>query len=384
MSALPYRAFRKSSAYVRSALLIFFDALLMTAFSEPRKIERLSHTARSWTAFPPSAWFVGLCQSLRGLGDPLFSSLGRAAIAASICVLLLAVGAYAISYTRCFRRSAETMIILPAGGGLVVPLALRLFDKIALRGAVQRAGYRFVSKVLFRSEVHALTWIGFTAVGVMIASNTLLLSSAKGAQSAGAFPSTDILGVPLVVIYFLLFGLRIAFEIPAPLRANWVFRLGVDPSTHQCVALARRVMFTFVAPVLAIGLGVYGYFWGWQIALIHMGLVAAMSVLLGETLLLRFRKIPFTCSAPPFKDTLIVGILLCVLGLFTYSGIIPALERRAFDDPFPFDELIIILLSIWAVCLYVARKSFTEFERRLIFDDTLPLAVETLDLTFRR
>jgi hypothetical protein len=107
-----------------------------------------------------------------------------------------------------------------------------------------------------------------------------------------------------------------------------------------------------------------------------------MALLLIETLLLPFRKIPFTCSAPPFKQTTIVSLTLYVLGLFAFSAAIPALERRAFYHPFRSVELIVTLLIVWFFCLYAVRKNQIESDRRLIFEDTVPPAVEVLDLTF--
>ncbi|HKQ86517.1 MAG TPA: hypothetical protein VJS43_07055, partial [Candidatus Acidoferrales bacterium] len=181
MAFLPYRFFRKSSVYVRCGLIIFFVALLTTSFSEPGKIERLEQTSRSWNAFPPPAWFVGLCQSLRGLHSPLFAHLSVAAVVASAAAFVVAVGAYALSYRRCFLRSAETMIILPVGGGAPARFAFRLLDKTVLRSPFQRAGYRFVLKTLFRSETQSLTWIGFTGIGVIVASQRIFAATARHA-----------------------------------------------------------------------------------------------------------------------------------------------------------------------------------------------------------
>jgi hypothetical protein len=55
-----------------------------------------------------------------------------------------------------------------------------------------------------------------------------------------------------------------------------------------------------------------------------------------------------------------------------------------FDSPLPYQELIVILFFLWGISLYATRKNQTEYERRVIFDDIMPPAVETLDLTFRR
>ena len=382
MAVLPYRAFRKCSVYVRSALLISFVALLMSSSSEPAKLDAIQ-SAVAWTHVPPTAWFASLCQWLRGIHNPLFPGLAAAALLGSIAVLGIAIAAYALSYRRCFLRSAETIVILPAGGGVIARFTLRGLDKILLRGPFQRGGFRFVIRALFRSETHSLTWVAFIAVGVMIASNNLLIAHAKTA-SPSYLPSAIALGVPLVLTYFLMFGVRIAFEIPAPLRSNWTFRFGVDPATRELAALAKRVMVAFEVPLLGASFVVFAYFWGWRIALIHSVVIAAMALLLIETLLFSFRKIAFTCSAPPFKQTTIVSLIVYIIGLSGFSGPIPALESQAFHDPVSSSAFIVILLLLWWFCLYAARKNQIEPDRRLIFEDSIPPIVEVLDLTFRR
>jgi hypothetical protein len=383
MTLLPYRVFRKVSVYVRCAVLIFFMALLTTSISVPRKIYNLPHVASSWTKLPPSAWFVGLCQSLRGRGDPLFNALAIAAIVASTSALALAFSAYALSYRRCFVRSADMIASLPAGGGTGPALAFRLLDTIVLRTSFQRAGYRFVMKTLFRSESHLLALGGFTGAGIIFATQILLVQSAKSVIRLVGFPSVELLSVPFVLSYFLMYGLRFAFEIPAPLRANWLFRMGVDPGTRECATLARKVILTFEIPPLAAFFGAYAYFWGWRVAAIHIVIVAVSCVLLLETLLMGFRKIPFTCSTPPFRSNVIVLSLLYVLGFFAFAQMIASVEHQAFENPFPFSFFIFIVLVAWGLCLHQWRKNMTDNDCRLIFEERQTPAVEVLDLTFR-
>src|SRR5207244_5027545 len=110
---------------------------------------------------------------------------------------------------------------------------------LLLRDSLQRAGYRFVLKTLFRSETHSLAWIGFTGIGVIVAAQTVFAATAKP-PALGPLPSAALLGVSLALAYSLLLGLRLAFEIPAPLRANSLFRLSAHPAPSQCGGLAKR------------------------------------------------------------------------------------------------------------------------------------------------
>jgi hypothetical protein len=384
MSALPYCAFRRVSVYARSAVLTVLVTLLTTSFSEPTKIERLAHsTSAWWLQFPPPAWFAGLCQRLRGIHEPLFRSLSDAAILATIAALLVALGGYALTY-RCFvTRSAESAVVLPAEGGAITSRVFLVADFLFLRGSLERAGYRFVMKTLFRSETHSLAWISFTSIGFIVAVQTTFAATAN-TSALEPFPSSALLGVPLAVAYFLLFGLLLAFRIPAFRRSNWIFRISVDPATSQCEALARRVMVTFSAPLMIATLAIYSHYWGWKIAAAHTIIVSIMMLLLIETLLLGYRQIPFTCNRPPFKESSFVWFVVCVLGFYGFSAIVPVLEREAFNSSFPFEEEIVWILLVWGISIYGLRKSQSEHECGVVFDDVLEPTVQTLDLTFRR
>ena len=68
----------------------------------------------------------------------------------------------------------------------------------------------------------------------------------------------EILSVPLIVRFSLILGLSSACAIPAPLRANWVFRFHINSRSRECVPLARKIALTFVAPALAICLAFLG------------------------------------------------------------------------------------------------------------------------------
>jgi hypothetical protein len=395
MAFLPFRVFQKASVWVRCAILTFFAALLLTSFSEPQQIQRFENVHRSWIFFPPPAWFAALCQSLRGVHRPLFATLRVPAVLSVGCAFFLSMAAYALSYRRCFLRSAEAKIVLPAGGGAAASLGFRFADKLALPSPFERACYRFTLKTFFRSEPHALTWIGLASIGVITTAETMLsaaspvLAGATQASRAAArlttgIPSEGVLGIPLALTFFLLVGVRMAFEIPAPLRANWVFRLGVDPVTQRCAGLARRVMLTFEAPLWVACFAGFAYFWGWRIAVAHTAVVVAMTLLLIETLLLKFRKIPFTCSAPRFKGAVIPAVLIYVVSFYAFSGFIPGIEREIPRSPLLSVFEILALLLIWAGCIYKLSQNVLEIDRYPIFEHFEQPAVEVLDLTFRR
>jgi hypothetical protein len=382
MALLPYRAFRMASIYARCAIVFLLMALLTTSFSVPRKMQHLPNVSHAWARLPPPAWFLGLCQTLRGQRDPVMMSLSGAAIVGLLGALLLSLAAYSLCYVRCFAQSAETAANLSAGRAARASIVFRLLDAVLLRSPFQRACYRFAFRTILRSEEQAFALGGFVSLGIVIASQTLLpIVNKKGSISTNsAVPSAEVLSIPLIVGFFLILGLWSVCAIPAPLRANWVFRFHVNSRSKECVPLARKIVLTFVAPALvAVCLPVYSHFWGWRVGAVHTVLVAVWCVLLMEGLLVRFRKIPFTCSLPKFKSHAIVSGLLLALGYFAFTSLTATVESWALVDPLWFVLFVPIVIGV-SVALYRRRRGIIESDRRILFEEQSVRVVEVLNL----
>jgi len=381
MAVLPYRLFRRCSVYVRCAMILFLMAALSTSFVMTGTLRHLSHSPRPLSRWLSPVWFLGLCQHLRGIPGPAFAALAGIAVVAAGASLLFALGAYALSYRRCFTQSSESISNFAAVGGAIRRGKLHRLLRPFLRTPFQRACFPFTLKTLFRSENHTLIVGGFTGMGIVLASQTLF--EAAPAAGARALPSPALLSLPLIVAYCLLLGLRFSFEIPVTLRANWIFRLRTNPDTSECVALARKIMLAFLVPLLAICLLAYDLRWGLAFAAIHTSIVTAASLLLIEILLLRLRKIPFTCSAPQFKSNLLVSVFLYFLGFVVFTSWVAAAEEAALADPLWYVAFVVAVALIW-LSLKRYRGEMTYVDKRLIFEEQPEPAVERLDLTFSR
>ncbi len=378
MSLAPFRVFRKLSFYVRCALLFYLASLLTTAFTLPKTFAGLDGKLAHWTSMPPPAWFLGLCESMREGGDPAFASLGSAAVWAFLLAISLAVLSFVFSYRRAYSRSAEA-----AGARLSraasSSVAFRCLDRIWLRNAFERGCYRFVLRAMFRGQEQAFVLGTFVTLGIVLSSKALLRAMAAGAPGVGTIPSPAFLSVPFIFGFFLVIGLYAAFSIPASLRSNWVFQFNTAKKQHS-TPLARKVVFTFLVPLLlAPCVVLYSYFWGWRIGVPHTLLVAVWCTLLPEGLLVRFRKIPFTCSVPAFQDHALVTALLFLLGYFAFTSMTATLENWAFAEPFWF----IAFLPITGGSLFLfheQRRGLIDADRQLIFEEKAAPVVETLNL----
>jgi hypothetical protein len=260
MVTLPYATFRRVSLYLRGTIIAALVAMLATSFAVPATLKDLPRTPMR---FLPPVWFLGLSQLISGKASPL-AALGRFALIGLGVLFVAGVATYAFNYRRCFVRIPETTDIRSVRNRPHFSWIFFALDRTILTSPFQRAGYRFALKTLLRSEEHGLVLGGFFGLGIVIACQFLFASFNANNIEASSLPSAEILAVPLVLSYFVILGLRFAFDMPIEMSANWVFRLFLDNTKHECIPLARKVILTFALPwVFAIVLPLYGYLWGW-------------------------------------------------------------------------------------------------------------------------
>ena len=378
MAVLPPRTFRRISAYMRGVVVVCLVALLCTSFAVPQLLRRAP--APRWIALIPSCWFLGLCQSLRARSGPVLTDLSRLALPALATVALVALCTYVVAYRRHFVRIAE---IADTSARPRNPQGFRvgiMLDRLALRTRFQKAGFRFVTKTLLRSETHRLVLTAVGGLALVLASQALLdaFADAKSLRQAALTP--DALSVPFILSFLVIVGLRIVFELPTELRSNWIFQLMVDPDRQECESLARRVILIFVLPwLLAISLPVYAYLEGWKVASLHTLLVVLWAVLLTNIVLIRFRKIPFTCTLPVFKQHSFVTLLSCCFGFLLYSVSTPEFESSALREPLRLLGLMPVVAVTWYIPHHLA-KSAIDIEKRLIFEEAPTQTIEALRL----
>lgn len=379
MAVFPPRAFRRVSAYVRGLIVVYLVTLLSTNFAVPEALRQAKGPAPAWAFLMPSCWFVSACQTLRGRANPAMAELARLCLPGMIAVAFLAFGAYAIGYRRHFVRIAEI-----AEGATIEhapsPVRLRFLKRVVLRTPFQRGCFQFVGRTLLRSEAHRLLMTGVCGLALVLASQALM-NAFEGATSARQAALTpEALSIPFIVSFLLIIGLRIVFEIPAELRANWIFQLMLDRDRQEAEPLARKVILTVVIPLaVAIPCAVYFYLEGPVIACLHGLLVLTWCVLLTNILLIRFRKIPATCSLPVFKQHSIVILISFIFGYLVYALSTPEFESSALLEPIRMLELLPVAAVVWMIPRYLG-KSTIELERKLIFEESATHTVEVLQL----
>ncbi|HEV2447968.1 MAG TPA: hypothetical protein VGS58_18690, partial [Candidatus Sulfopaludibacter sp.] len=320
-AVLPRETFRACSSWVRGLLLVAFIVLLLSGFAGASLARDLLMHPESAVRWLPSLWFLGLYQSLQHAGPARLAALAPFALRGLAAAFGLMLLSYALSYRRRFAATLESG--RPPSEKRIFSLVAAALDLFAARAAgFPRACHRFVVRAMLRNETHRLCIAVALGLGYLLA-----FQSASSALSGDAvrdvLPETDLLAAPLIAAYLLILGLRVAFELPASVPANWIFRSILDARENETAGMARQIILGFFTPlVLLPSLALACWRWGLVIGIAQTLYVLAVSLCLIEILLAGYRKVPLTCPMPGFRDNFLMLCLVQLLGfeLFTRFG----------------------------------------------------------------
>lgn len=367
LNVIPVRHFPQVSLWMQGILLIVFLCALPFVFSVPNLQSHMNERP-SWAAYAPPLWFLGLDQAMVGNRENFPWRLTQLSVAGVGAVAVAAVLTYLWSYRRHRRRILESPSLVTTGK-LAFPPAL--VDWLLPRPRTL-ATFDFTAKGLARSRHHRLILTAFCGAAIAV-----IVQQITGSLSAGSFERQAVIAGPLALSLFTLTGLRYLFRHPVELRANWLFRIQQSGCAEELLAGVERFLFyCAVLPIVVLALpaevralGVAPGLWATLALLL-------VSLILMETVLFSFEKIPFTCSYLPGRRMLIETVLRSAVVVVLWIGGLSVLMRWCLQDWRRSGALIFVLLAGW-VTARRARLSWQKVDR-LEFEEGLEPAVQVL------
>lgn len=351
---LPHGLYMRWSSLIQTAA--FFAVLTLYFLTPPLATPHALAAPENelWYALAPSYWFFGLFQVLIGSTNPVLAALARRALEGTATVTIVAAATYALAYSRQMRRTVEQAGIAPSRHNFSPWSAIA---NLVARRAPERAILIFIGRTLARSRQHRLLLSVYAGMGLAyVFSQVAYILYRSRATDFGALQgrAQTALGIPLILLFFLVIGLRVSFSVPTEVRGNWLFRV-TDPFSGGAYLNATRktLLLLALAPVVAIAAPTYMAVWPWPRALGHAAFLAAFGLLMIELALTGFSKVPFTCSYLPGKANLKImfgvywGLLIIV------SEIVTDIEQRALNRVASYAWLMGITLLAW---LAAARR----------------------------
>lgn len=379
IALLPSRRFTRISSVLQFISII---ALVMLLLVIPEITDVLSSPkSPGFLNWLPTVWFLGLYQQLMGTATPHFHALARRALMGLGIAAGMSLVVYLASYQRYFRHLPEAVEKTPRGPGPLKRSVRRFLESTLLRKPFDRACFTFAMKTLVRSQFHRLVLAAFVGLGLAIAIQNVATNWSGAAHIKSATPIAGMLSPALVLIYFLLTGLSFVSNLPAALPANWSFRVSGEFGNEDARRVARKLMTTFLVPIVVAVFALYSAGWGMKIGTEHAAFVLLASALLIEVLLINFAKIPFTCSYAAGKHNGGFVLALYVLGFFVFSTGLAHLEHWALRSrsPLPFLVFAAFLAALLVGVREYAGRLSSE-QRILVFRDEPEPVVHSMDL----
>lgn len=371
---LPRRLFLRLSSFLQLSVFCIVVSVYLLQPLLPSATALLAANDGESLAVSPSYWFLGLFQQLNG--SPALAPLARRAWMGLAAAVSGAAIAYTLCYCRTLRKIVEEPDIVPgARGGVWLP---------PFGGPLPTAIVQFSIRTLLRSRLHRLILAFYLGMG--FAFLVLLLKTARD-QPAGA-PVTEpwddvdvpLLAASVVMMALSVIGTRVIFSIPLDLRANWIFRVTAVRRVAECLPAGRlSLLLISAAPVWAASAVLYLRFSPWRAAAGHLAILTLFALILAELCLLRFDKIPFTCSYLPGKSQLHIAVLSASY-LLWIIGLNARYERQLSESPASLAALLLALAMVWACARWRNAARARSEQAEVQFEESEPAAVQGLGL----
>ena len=382
INILSGRAFRRISPWVQMACMallisVLFLTPLLCAMVRPL-FEGRSPLLR-W--FPPF-WFLAFYVDLLPgrPGGPLFHELAPMAPRA----LAVSAAAFALTYLagyhRHTRRVLESLETAADAPGYLRVCFDRAVNRWLLPHPLERASFHFINNTVLRSARHRLFLATYAGLAVALALPSIFQVGTRPGAPILTFLSGGLLMIPLTLSFLTVTGLRAVFNLPADLRANWIFQVCESEERVRHIRAARKWMVAMgIVPLFALLAPFEIYFRGWWPGFVHISFALLLSLVLMNLLLVWFRKIPFTCSYFPGKMAMATMALIYLISFVAYCFTMSDVEKALIDAP---GKLLLLYAALVAVLAAIARLERSELvvDDVLIYEDQPEPAVRTLEL----
>jgi hypothetical protein len=353
---LPRRLFMQVSAVMQVA---GFAAILSVYFLQGTLTSMAALVApqNHWLlAGSPSFWFFAFFNQMRGVLPPELAWVAQRAWIALAVSLSGGLLALLLCYLRTMKKTAEEPDLLPAKHGF--HWAPRL------GGGLQAVIMLFSLRTLLRSRHHRVILAFYLSIVFAIA-----LAAAHRAIVAGQPRpfSAELPTITNIMMVVSVIGFRKVFSIPVSLTANWVLRTTQLNPSLQFVAATRNTLFLFsVVPVWIVSACLGLSFRPIPLVAEHLVVLMLIGMILVELSLIRFHKVPFTCSLLPGSTNLQLVFWAGLAGFVLLSVFVISCEMPALRSPHLYAWLVAALGAIggglWAMNRHEAKLAVLYFE----------------------
>lgn len=367
LTVLRPRSFGRVSGHIQGFLAAAMLAAIVLSFSIQARITNAALQPELARWIPP-VWFLGLHQGMSGDVDPGMQKLARTAETGLITAAAIAFFTYLLSYRR-------HRVWLMEGARAPRKGARRLEMRWLFPDPRQRAIAAFLAKTLAHSSQHRTVLMGYGGFGLAI-----LLSGIPGMRgftTPPRFVAASFVYAHVILLIFLLTGLRHLFSIPVELKANWIFQVTEREGRSAWLGAIDRFVLTWgAALMLLLPFPAEAALLGWR-AVAEALLVAVFALLCYEGIFFSWEKLPFTCSYLPGRTPMWI-LALKLMGSLTVLPLVNLFLVECLFQAWLFVVVLAILTAVWLRVRAMRREARGEL--RLKYDEAPEPAVQGLGI----
>ncbi|HVH89134.1 MAG TPA: hypothetical protein VM912_20625 [Terriglobales bacterium] len=366
---LSRRLFEQITGAVQAVLVPAMLVLIVLSFSiQPRVAAKvLEPQIAAWL---PPVWFVGLYQRMLGDPDPGMRALAGRAVLALIIAILLSLLTYAVAYQRHRSVLVEGIAISTKKRRWNLHILDWLFPNPR-----QQAVIAFILKTLAASSQHRMILTAYAGFGLAVLLSGIVGLGAAVGQSK--LPAAIFVYAHVVMLAFILVGLRQLFSMPSEWKANWIFQLAETGSREDWFnAIDRLVLGAGAAGILLLPFPLEYKLLGTR-AIAEVILFAAVGFVCYESVFRSWEKLPFTCSHLPGKTPM----WILALRLYAFLWLLPLpnlILLACIYNPVAYFIVLVALIAIGRH-LGITRREYRS-QLRLVYEEAREPAVQTLSL----
>ena len=369
LNLLRPRQFARVTGVLQGVLVGTMLILIVLSFSIQAQVTNTVVQSELARWLPP-VWFLGLNQVMAGDPDPAMQALAHRALMA----LEMAVALALLSYTISYRRHRRLLMEAVAAPGKNRRWRGVVFDWL-VPDPRRQAVIVFFTKTLASSSQHRTVFMGYAGFGLAVS-----LSGAIGmrevVEPARVF-AADFVYAHVILLLFLLIGVRHLFSIPVELKANWAFQITEREGRWEWLdAVEGFVLYPGALVMLILPFPLEVHLLGWR-AVPESALFSALALVCYEWVFSDWEKLPFTCSLLPGKTPgwILSLYLLVLLVLVPVTNWL--LLECLYSAP-TFVVVLTILLAGWRRLRAARREGWGEL--RLRYEEEPDPAIHGLNL----
>jgi hypothetical protein len=345
-------------------------------------------TSGSWMGLLPPVWFASLYDVIAGGDGAVIARHARIAILAVTASVAIVIPLHLLPAAWIGRKALEARERGHAGA---VASVIRGVAQAAIRKPTTRAMFVFAGVSLTRSRRHRLIIATYFGLAVAMIVISLLAAGFRQTQRSGARwqwavsnlsasePAAYVIALPMVMIFFLVLGLRASIKVPTDLDANWPFRLS-PPGLASAVGATRAFLVALgVVPVLTLTLALSAAVWSVRDVLAIAAFQAASGLLLVECALYGWASVPFASAHAASTDTVKWKWAFCALALNLFAFGLADLQTLALQSTLGIGVYLVFVTFAIVAAQAIGRRRLRR--EPLNFDASPEGGLETLNLS---